>query len=207
MPNWKVHLEVAKRLNNKLKYTDEELEKFNLGNLLPDINSCYIVTDISKKIDHKFTHFQDKKEEPSYINFKKIYGEKIYNNSLLLGYYTHLYTDYTWNNYFYTQYDNHPKLQGMTHEEKRKIKQDDFKAYNDLFIENRPKFNNLKDLVHATNEISRVSINESDVKKVEEFLEKQEKFNYEYKILSTEVLNEMMNTTINNLTNEILQNK
>ena len=49
MPNWKVHLEIAKRLNEKFKYTENQLEEFNLGNILPDINNCFIVKDISKK--------------------------------------------------------------------------------------------------------------------------------------------------------------
>ena len=53
MPNWKVHLEIAKRINQKQNYTGKELEEFNLGSILPDINNCYIVTDISKKLDHK----------------------------------------------------------------------------------------------------------------------------------------------------------
>lgn len=203
MPNWKVHLEVAKRLNTKLQYTDKNLEKFNLGNLLPDINSCYIVTDISKKIDHKYTHYQDKKDEPSYVNFRKIYGIKIYTDPLLLGFYAHLYTDYTWNNYFYTNYDNHEELKGLTHNEKRKIKQDDFKVYNDLFINNIPQFIHFRELAQAAKEIDRISVTEEDIRKVGEFLEKQEKFNYNYKILSTEILDQMMDKTIYNLNNEI----
>ncbi len=203
MPNWKVHLEVAKNLNKNLEYSGEELEEFNLGNILPDINNCYIVTDISKKLDHKYTHFQDEIEIPSYINYKNIYGEKIYKKPLMLGFYTHLFTDYTWNNFFYTNYDNNEKLQGLSHVEKRKIKQEDFKTYNDLFIENKPQFIHLHELVEKTKEIDRVSITEDDIKKVEKFLKDQKKSNNKFQILSKEILDKMMNETIKNLENEI----
>ena len=196
MPNWKVHLEIAKRINQKQNYTGKELEEFNLGSILPDINNCYIVTDISKKLDHKYTHYQDEITTPSYINFEKIYKNKIYKDPLILGVYIHLYTDYTWNNYFYTNYDNHEKLQGLSHAEKRKIKQDDFKAYNDLFIENKPQFIYTQELVQKAKEIDRVSINEEDIKKVEKFLEEQQKSNNKYKILTEKILNELLNETI-----------
>lgn len=196
MPNWKVHLEIAKRINQKQNYTGKELEEFNLGSILPDINNCYIVTDISKKLDHKYTHYQDEITTPSYINFEKIYKNKIYKDPLILGVYIHLYTDYTWNNYFYTNYDNYEKLQGLSHAEKRKIKQDDFKAYNDLFIENKPQFIYTQELVQKAKEIDRVSINEEDIKKVEKFLKEQQKSNNKYKILTEKILNELLNETI-----------
>ena len=54
MPNWKVHLEIAKRINKKLKYTDANLEKFNLGNVLPDINNSFLSTFLKKFIFMKF---------------------------------------------------------------------------------------------------------------------------------------------------------
>ena len=163
---------------------------------MPDINNCYIVTDISKKLDHKYTHYQDEITTPSYINFENRYKNKIYEDPLILGVYIHLYTDYTWNNYFYTNYDNHEKLQGLSHAEKRKIKQDDFKAYNDLFIENKPQFIYTQELVQKAKEIDRVSINEEDIKKVEKFLKEQQKSNNKYKILTEKILNELLNETI-----------
>ena len=57
MPNWKTHLEVAKRLNSKLKLKDNEYIEHLFGNILPDINNAFIVTDISNKISHNITHF------------------------------------------------------------------------------------------------------------------------------------------------------
>ena len=49
MPNWKIHLEIAKRLNKKFNYTQNKLEEFYLGNILPDINNCFIVKDHIKQ--------------------------------------------------------------------------------------------------------------------------------------------------------------
>lgn len=196
MPNWKVHLEIAKRLNQKFRFSKIETEEFNLGNILPDINNCYIVTDISKNIEHKYTHYQDSEEIPSYKNFIEIFKSKIYEEPIIFGYYIHLYTDYTWNNYFYTNYNNHEKLKEMTHSEKRIIKQHDFKVYNDLFMENKPQFTNTDNLLEKTKLINRVSITEDDIKKVETFLKNQKKYNQDFQILSKEILDEMIKQTI-----------
>ena len=201
MPNWKVHLEIAKRLNEKFKYTENQLEEFNLGNILPDINNCFIVKDISKKFDHKYTHYQDAKEIPSYENFSTIYKNEIYKQPLILGYYIHLYTDYTWNNYFYTNFKNDKKIKDLTHEEQRIIKQDDFKVYNNLFLNNIIYFTDKNKLVETTKKIDRVSINEEDLKKVQAFLKKQKKFNQDFKVLSLEILDKMMNITIQHFEN------
>mgnify|MGYP001625130954 CR=1 FL=1 len=196
MPNWKIHLEIAKRLNKKFNYTQNKLEEFYLGNILPDINNCFIVKDISTKLEHKYTHYQDEIEIPSYKNFEKIYKNKIYEEPIIFGYYIHLYTDYTWNNYFYTNFNDNEKLRGLSHEEKRTLKQDDFKVYNNLFIDNKPKFLNKENLVEKSKKIDRISINKEDIEKVEKFLDEQIKTENTFKILTKEILDKMMCETI-----------
>lgn len=196
MPNWKIHLEIAKRLNKKFNYTQKKLEEFYLGNILPDINNCFIVKDISTKLEHKYTHYQDEIEIPSYKNFEKIYKNKIYEEPIIFGYYIHLYTDYTWNNYFYTNFNDNEKLRGLSHEEKRTLKQDDFKVYNNLFIDNKPKFLNKENLVEKSKKIDRISINKEDIEKVEKFLDEQIKTENTFKILTKEILDKMMCDTI-----------
>ena len=196
MPNWKIHLEIAKRLNQKFNYTQKKLEEFYLGNILPDINNCFIVKDISTKLEHKYTHYQDEIAIPSYKNFEKIYKNKIYGEPIIFGYYIHLYTDYTWNNYFYTNFNDNEKLRGLTHEEKRTLKQDDFKVYNNLFIDNKPKFLNKENLVEKSKKIDRISINKEDIEKVEKFLDEQIKTENTFKILTKEILDKMMCETI-----------
>lgn len=196
MPNWKIHLEIAKRINRKFNYTQNKLEEFYLGNILPDINNCFIVKDISTKLEHKYTHYQDEIEIPSYKNFEKIYKNKIYEEPIIFGYYIHLYTDYTWNNYFYTNFNDNEKLRGLSHEEKRTLKQDDFKVYNNLFIDNKPKFLNKENLVEKSKKIDRISINKEDIEKVEKFLDEQIKTENTFKILTKEILDKMMCDTI-----------
>ena len=196
MPNWKIHLEIAKKINKKFNYTQNKLDEFYLGNILPDINNCFIVKDISTKLEHKYTHYQDEIEIPSYKNFEKIYKNKIYEEPIIFGYYIHLYTDYTWNNYFYTNFNDNEKLRGLTHEEKRTLKQDDFKVYNNLFIDNKPKFLNKENLVEKSKKIDRISINKEDIEKVEKFLDEQIKTENTFKILTKEILDKMMCETI-----------
>lgn len=196
MPNWKIHLEIAKKINKKFNYTQNKLEEFYLGNILPDINNCFIVKDISTKLEHKYTHYQDEIEIPSYKNFEKIYKNKIYEEPIIFGYYIHLYTDYTWNNYFYTNFNENEKLRGLSHEEKRTLKQDDFKVYNNLFIDNKPKFLNKENLVEKSKKIDRISINKEDIEKVEKFLDEQIKTENTFKILTKEILDKMMCDTI-----------
>jgi len=203
MPNWKVHLEIAKEIGKYLNYNEKEQEEFNLGNILPDVNNCYIVKEISKQIDHKYTHYQDEREISSYVNFKKIYNNKIYENILIFGYYVHLYTDYTWNDFFYTKYSNDERLCNLNHSEIRIIKQSDFKVYNDKFIENRPEFTNKTELAKNTKNIDRISITEEDIRKVESFLKIQQKSDGKYQILSEQILDGLMGNTIKEIENEI----
>lgn len=203
MPSWKVHLEIAKRIGKYLNYNEKEQEEFYLGNLLPDINNSFIVNDISRQIEHKYTHYQDGKEIPSYENFKKIYNNKIYDNKLIFGYYVHLYTDYTWNNFFYTKYSKDERWKDLEHSELRKMKQSDFNVYSDKFIENRPQFANKKELAENTKNIERISITEEDIKKVERFLKMQQKSGLKYQILSEQILDGLMNNTIKEIEEEI----
>ena len=46
MPNWKIHFEIGKRVNEELKFDGEDLNLFLLGNILPDLNNKYIVVEI-----------------------------------------------------------------------------------------------------------------------------------------------------------------
>ena len=96
---------------------------------------------------------------------------------------------------FYLFNDNE-KLRGLSHEEKRTLKQDDFKVYNNLFIDNKPKFLNKENLVEKSKKIDRISINKEDIEKVEKFLDEQIKTENTFKILTKEILDKMMCETI-----------
>ena len=99
MPSWNIHLAVAKKVNEKFKF---EKDSFYIGNLIADVN-------FNPKLKRSVTHFntficKDCPEEflPNIKEFLKIYKNNIKDSVLLLGYYSHLLTDYFFNNYIFT---------------------------------------------------------------------------------------------------------
>ena len=72
MPHWKTHIQISKELNKYLKYNKEQMQLFEFGSILPDLNNGYLVKDVSKIINHKITHFSET-EIKSYIDFENKY--------------------------------------------------------------------------------------------------------------------------------------
>ena len=135
MPNWKTHLEISNRINKVYGFEGIEFNKFLFGSILPDINNAHVVEKVSVEIKNEVTHFYQK-DMPSYLIFYKKYREQIENkNPLFVGYVTHLYTDYTWNNAFYTKVnkENYPETE---RDALRKMKWNDFAIFNNQFIDN-----------------------------------------------------------------------
>ena len=128
MPNWKTHLEVGNKLQKTLDYSSEDFQLFLLGSVLPDINNCYIVKNISVRFRHHHTHYSDD-ETPSYLKFESQFLSEMKKSPLVYGYYAHLFTDYFWNNDYYTKIKERG-LQDEDHTLLRIRKQDDFKVYN-----------------------------------------------------------------------------
>ncbi len=102
MPSWGIHLAVANDAVKTLKLEDENA--FLFGNVLPDLLCGYVVEDISKVLLYDETHFCDvaglgnkSPALPNYSELLKKYGKK--DNSIFIGYYLHLLTDYHWNTY------------------------------------------------------------------------------------------------------------
>lgn len=198
MPNWKIHIEVGKRVNNSLKFEGEDLNLFLLGNILPDFNNRYVVKDISNEIAHRKTHF-----EYSYSSFYNKYKEKIDNlNPLFCGYLLHLYTDYTWN----VNYANKLKDKGINNgytDELRIMKQHDFRIFNNNFIQNFININNEEKAVDEIKKIDEVSINKQDIENVEEYLKNQNKYDGVYRFYTAEQLSDLMDETIKKAINKI----
>lgn len=202
MPNWKIHIEIGKRVNEELKFDGENLNLFLLGNILPDLNNKYIVVDIEKEIEHRITHFKY-----SYLNFYNKYKEQIENRDpLFCGYLLHLYTDYTWN-------INHAKMLkekgiGDTYtDELRKIKQNDFKVFNNKFMKNVLQINDYENAINKINQIEEVEINENDLKNVINFLINQTEYEGEYKFFTEEQLWQIMDYTTKNAYKDLFENK
>lgn len=109
MPTWGMHLLTAKKLNKKLKINDYNL--FLIGNIITDINNGYLVSNVSKVISHKDTHYysgkkNEKTGEIMFYDVEKFIQDNKENlkNPLVLGYITHLLTDVYWNDLTYAKH-------------------------------------------------------------------------------------------------------
>lgn len=190
MPSWGIHLAVANRVINKLenkeiKLNQEEKNEFIFANVLPDINNGYVIKDINKNISHKKTHFELEEykgnygTKPGYINFYEKYKENLINPSIL-GYYTHLITDYYFNNTTYKEYgiydENNNRIGIKLNtgenliaegEDCRKIKANDFKIFSFYLYKNRnieiPKYDEI--ILKNSKKIEHVDISKEDINK------------------------------------------
>ena len=188
MPTWGIHLAVANRLIKKLqknKLNEKEKNEFIFANILPDINNGYVVKDINKIISHKQTHFELKEfkgdygDKPGYMNFYQKY-EKNLINPTILGYYTHLATDYYFNTVTYNEYGvfdennnrigvklNNGKELIVQGDETRKIKSNDFKIFAFYLYKNEnidiPEYS--ENILQGVNKIENIDVNKEDVNK------------------------------------------
>ena len=201
MPNWKTHIEIAKRINNKLRFTNNELEEFMIGNILADINNGFIVNNISSIHSHDYTHYEED-NGISYINFYNKYKDKL-KEPIVLGYYIHLYTDYLWNNNFYTKIKNNAKFNEYTAEQLKRMKHNDFKLYNNLFSNNTIFIYDIDNIVKKSKMINKISINSNDINEVINFLNKKTVYKSNFKIYTIDELNYLMEDTINLIIKQI----
>lgn len=223
MPNWGEHLLIANKILKKIKI-DENL--FLFGNILPDVQDGYLVKGISNIQPHNINHFDfhngnySSNNKKGYEVFFERYSEKM-NNSIIIGYLSHLVTDSLWNDVFYNEKcikeDN--ELIGVINKEgklikgdKKKLreyKQEDFRIFQYYIYKNYnmklPKFS--FDISKNANIIENININDEDVRKVIEYINETEKNsnsqNLEMKIFTTEELEEQIDKTVS-FANEFL---
>lgn len=207
MPGWGIHLIVA---NNVMKKFDFDKDLFLLGNLLPDIQNGYLIKNVSNVIPHSESHYDGKKW--SYENFYDLYKSKM-DNSIVIGYYTHLLTDYLWNKMYYDRcvYDENNNFKGYYDKNKKIIiknkseanydKQNDYHLFEkkifDINIIEVPKYNS--NIIKQCNIIDKLNINKQDVKNALEYIYNIKydiKNNKEFKIFSQKDLEEYLEYTI-----------
>lgn len=194
VPNWKTHLEIAKKVNLKLNYSGRDLELFMIGNILPDINNGHIVRDISVIYRHGYTHYKDDGFY-TYRNFEKYYDVK--SNPLLYGYFIHLYSDFKFNNDFYTNLS--ADISDLSLDELRILKQSDFKVYNNKYINNKLTVTDFDYIVNISKMVDHVSINRDDLIKVVNFVNNQGIYEDNYKYYKEKELDNLINTVIDNI--------
>ena len=201
MPNWKIHLEVAKKVNKELKYDGKNLELFLLGNILPDINNGHVVMGISKKLSHTQTHFRNDIDK-TYINFYNEY-KSYFNNPLIVGYFVHLYTDYHWTKDYRNKINKISGYDNYTKEERMALKHNDFKVYNNNFIDNVLNLINYDLLIDNIDLIKEVSITKNDLILVNDFLNNQKECSNKFKFYNNNELDLLLDRTVIKL-NKIL---
>lgn len=195
MPSWAMHLAISKELSKNMN--EKEKEEFTLGNILPDVNNSFLIPDVSKIIPHKITHCTNNNSyanvteiENMLVNYEKIckeLGEKI-KHPIIYGYFSHLLTDYYWNYYTHVKkgvlkeekviglYKNDKSIFYGDNEERRKMKVNDFNHFSKYLYENKIEkvhFDSEK-LLEKTQEVPQISIQESDLDKVNRYFEQIE---------------------------------
>lgn len=156
MPAWAIHLEVTTKINEKTKFEDKKKNIFLLGNILPDILNGHVIKNISHIVPHKEAHMEKAVQIGDHIEYRYDldgffgrYKEK-FDNPFMLGYYTHLLTDFYWNDLTYGQlgiFDESKKLIGIrlndgkefrgSKEDIRKMKTNDFKLFSRYIYKNK----------------------------------------------------------------------
>ena len=217
MPSWAIHLQAANLLYKRTKNMDKN--KFIFGNILPDINNGYVIKEISKTVSHIITHFSVDKDFGNYETFYNKYKENI-KNPLVIGYLTHLLTDFYFNDLTYSKkglYNREGKFIGIklnsgkdkicTKEEARILKTNDFKIYANYIYENN-KIDELKydnEILLVNDIIEEISIKENDIlntiKYINLHIQGKEKIikedTKEYKIFTQNELKEQLDLCVN----------
>ncbi len=106
MPGWITHIDVATKISKKLAL---DKDKFIIGNVMPDAEK-WVINDFSVFVPWSISHFgQIKKIEnvninlPNIENYVSLYKNKL-DNPIVLGYLSHLLTDYYYNKETYTHH-------------------------------------------------------------------------------------------------------
>ena len=229
MPGWMMHLATANEISKQLQV---DKNSFLFGNILPDVYNGYIVPNLSHKIEHKISHYDTKQKIqekvyglPGVYKFVEKNKEALDNNSVALGYLTHLMTDYYWNKKTYTQkyiYNEQGKVGKVKlksgrirqiHEnlEAMYLKQADFKLFSKFLLKNvsipRPKYQ--EQIMEKSNQIQRLQVNKEDLYKVFSYLEnipervEEEVKISQYQLYSQEELIEGMRESITQIAQKL----
>ena len=230
MPSWSIHLAVAKEINKTLKL-DKDL--FYFGNLIADI-------DYGNKLTRKDTHYNKNYKCKKCISetlpdiklFLKDYKDKL-DNTLIMGYYTHLLTDYYYNNYVFSNcwVQENNKVIGIKLKNGKVIRTDnkdktlrkdlkhyDFDLYGKyLYKNNRVEVPNIDyDINDSLNLLNDNFFNMKMVNKRINYLNNEfYKFNkisfkeriIGYKLFTKEELDKVFNECCNYILNEVKKNK
>lgn len=192
MPSWIVHLATANEIIKKINIKDEN--SFLIGNLIPDAEK-YVIKDFSIYVPYKVSHYSEiqiidgnKEELPNIEKFIKNYKDDLYN-PMVLGYLTHILTDYYWNKTTYLRYtirDKQGNCIGIrlnngneiecSIEERSKIKHKDFNIFKNYIAQKGnytiPKYENK--LLEDLKLIKEIPFTKEDINKIIKYLNEED---------------------------------
>ena len=201
MPSWAIHLAEAKKVSKNLNFNDKDKNIFLFGNIVPDILNGYVVDKISHKVSHDETHYQKRIQIENHYekryNLEKFYQDfkDKFTNPIVLGYYTHLLTDFYWNRLTYDKngiFDENRYLIGLKgnngkkildkKDNLRKIKTNDFKIFSKYIYKNKlleiPVYD--EKIIEDLKDLEFLNMQEEDVLEALNYLNKVA--NFEIKI-------------------------
>lgn len=191
MPSWIIHLATANEVIKKIKVADEN--SFFIGNLIPDAER-HVIKDFSIYVPYNISHYSEiqmidgtKIELPNIEKFIKTYKEHL-DNPLVLGYLTHILTDYYWNKTTYSRYtisDKEGNCIGLrlndgneikcNMSERTNIKHKDFAIFKNSIIKKGnyiiPRYENK--LMEDLKIIKEIPLNEQDINKIIKYLKEE----------------------------------
>ena len=213
MPSWSIHLNIAKKLNKKLKI---DMDLFYFGSLVPDVDKDW-------NIDRHFTHYYGTKVmknfpksfESDLDKFVEHYNTRL-DNPILLGYFFHLLTDDFYNKYIfrnklvmdkdgnfigYKKYDK-SIVYFESYKEFTKIKHDELEDYGRLIfdINDVRNINNI-DKILLYSQALAFDLNEENIKSRVEYLNNEfvDFNNYEnisFELFSKEELDKLLDDCV-----------
>lgn len=225
MPSWAIHLAATTKLAKKIKYDKDNKNIFLLGNILPDILNGHVIKNISHIVTHKDAHFE---KEVQICNHKEnrydIQGfyeqyKNQFDNPLIFGYYTHLLTDFYWNDLTYGKhgiFDEEKNLLGLTlndgqplyasNEELRRTKTNDFKLFSNYIYENKlaeiPKYD--ESMLCYSKDVTWLNLQKQDIIEALNYLDgvsslktKIDIEENEYRVFSEEEMKEHLEKCVN----------
>lgn len=213
MPSWGIHLVTSYAVANRIKIKDKNT--FIIGNFLPDAER-YVINDFSIYVPYNKSHFAKiikingvEEKLPDYNEFINKYRENL-DNPIILGYLTHLLTDYYWNHLTFSKYtasNEYGEVTGVYINEtnflkgdkelRRILKQDDFANFDKEIIQTQkyelPVFT--QNCMENLKLLEETQYNSNDILKIENYLKdmvnkKCKARDCKYKMFTKEKLNE-----------------
>lgn len=220
MSSWVMHLITATEIS---KNFDIDEDCYLLGNVIPDAYVGYVVKDMSQHVDYDTSHYTERmrvgrgyRRLPNAATFERRY-QGLKENPVLLGYLSHLATDYFWNQYSFSkhyQYNEEGKVIGICDgdgkfksgdaEFARIAKQGDFKVFSDYLLDHTKLEvpHKKSKLIEYSSKLKEAKVEETDIEKILEHLEKIQKKETEvqrtsYQMFQKEELKQKLQESIN----------